>query len=81
MLEQVALTRSTYFNQVEHWQDYDVLTAVEDCYLLGRSGWLITPRMTYSAIVVDCSQPQHSMNGIMADTNLDSVGSGWLVLK
>ncbi len=55
--------------------------APADCTLLGKSGWLITPEKVYTAIVVDCATLGESMNGIMADTNLDSVGSGWLVLK
>ena len=81
MLERVAETRSTYFNQVENWRDYEVLVAVESCDLLGRSGWLITSKMTCTAIVIDCATPGESMNGIMADVSLDSVGSGWLVLR
>lgn len=81
VLEQVAITRSAYFGQVQHWRDYEVLTAVEDCRLLGKSGWLITDEGILTAQVVDCSQPEHSMNGIMADTSLDTVGRGWLVLR
>ena len=80
-LDDVARVRSANFGQVQHWRDYDTLVAVEDCRLLGRSGWLITDEMTHSAIVVDCKQRKHDMNGIMADVSLDSVGSGWLVLR
>ncbi len=81
VLEDVANRRAVLFQQVENWREYEVLTAVEDCNLLGKTGWLITSEMTYSAIVVDCATPGDSMNGIMADTTLDSVGSGWLVLR
>ena len=80
VLERVAYTRSAYFGQVPEWRDYEVLTAVEDCSLLGRNGWLITNEV-HTVIVVDCSQPAHSMNGIMADVSLDEVGQGWLVLR
>ncbi len=65
---------------MENWREYDVLVAVESCDLLGRDGWLITDEVR-TAIVVDCSQEKHDMNGIMCDVNLDDVGSGWLVLR
>jgi len=80
VLENVAWTRAAYFQQVPDWRDYEVLAAVEDCRLLGRSGWLITNKVR-SAIVVDCAQPAHDMNGIMADVSLSEVGQGWLVLR
>ena len=80
VLEQVAITRSAYFGQVPDWRDYEVLVAVEDCALLGRDGWLISDS-TYKAIVVDCKQRKHSMNGIMADTTLEGIRQGWLVLR
>ena len=80
VLEDVARVRSANFQQVQHWRDFDTLVAVEDCALLGRSGWLITNKVR-SAIVVDCSQPTHNMNGIMADVSLSEGGQGWLVLK
>ena len=81
VLEQVAITRSAYFGQVQHWRDFDTLVAVEDCNLLGHSGWLITSEMTCSAIVVDCMKRGDDMNGIMADTTLDGIREGWLVLR
>lgn len=80
VLESVANRRAVLFQQVPDWQDYEVLTAVEDCRLLGRSGWLITNKVR-TAIVVDCATPGHSMNGIMADTNLEKRDKGWLILK
>lgn len=80
VLEKVAQTRSTYFDQVHSYRSYDVLVAVEDCRLLERTGWLITDRGIHTCIVVDCSQEAHSMNGIMADTNLRKRGNGWLIL-
>lgn len=58
-----------------------MLTAVEDCGLVGETGWLITNGNVYTAIVIDCLQAKHSMNGIMADTSLDEIGRGWLVLR
>lgn len=80
VLQQVAITRSAYFGQVPDWRDYEVLVAVESCDLLGRDGWLISDS-TYRAIVVDCKQVEHSMNGIMADTTLEGIREGWLVLR
>ena len=80
VLDDVARVRSANFGQVQHWRDFDTLVAVEDCRLLGHSGWLITDEV-HTAIVVDCSQEKHDMNGIMCDVNLDDVGSGWLVLR
>lgn len=80
VLEDVANRRAVLFEQVENWHDYEVLAAVEDCDLLGRSGWLISDKVR-SAIVVDCSQKKHNMNGIMADVNRGKVGQGWLVLR
>ena len=77
----MAQRRIAWDSTFEEWRRYEVLVAPADCHLLGKSGWLITPEMTYTAIVVDCATLGESMNGIMADTNLDSVGSGWLVLK
>lgn len=83
-LDDVAWTRQAYFQQVPEWRDYEVLVAVEDCALLGHSGWLITPRMTYTAIVIDCEADVHrgQMNerGLMADVSKGE-GSGWLVLR
>ncbi len=76
----MANRRAVLFNQVEDWQSYEVLVAVESCDLLGRSGWLISDS-TRSAIVVDCSQRKHDMNGIMADTTLRGIREGWLVLR
>ena len=84
-LEDVAWTRAAYFDQVSDWREYEVLAAVEDCTLLGHSGWLITPGMTYSAIVVDCEADVHEgqmqTRRLMADTSLDEVEYGWLVLR
>lgn len=80
VLEDVANRRAVLFEQVPDWRKYDVLVAVEDCYLLGRSGWLITDKVQ-TAIVVDCSQKKHSMNGIMCDTTLEGIREGWLVLR
>ena len=77
----MARVRAANFQQVQRWRDFDTLVAVEDCRLLGRSGWLITSEMTRSAIVVDCKRRGDDMHGIMADVSLDSVGSGWLVLR
>ena len=81
VLDDVARVRAANFGQVQRWRDYDTLVAVEDCRLLGRTGWLITSEMTRSAIVVDCKRRGDDMHGIMADTTLDSVESGWLVLR
>ena len=81
VLESVAERRAVLFQQVEDWRDYEVLTAVQDCGLLGRSGWLITDEGILTAQVVDCSQAAHSMNGIMADVSEGEIGRGWLVLK
>jgi hypothetical protein len=78
-LEDVARVRAANFQQVQHWRDFEVLVAVENCALLGRSGWLITDKVR-NAIVVDCSQPVHDMNGIMADVSTGE-GQGWLVLR
>jgi len=62
-----------------------VLVAPADCALLGRSGWLITPERTYTAFVCDCEKDtdrgQMQARGLMADTSLDEVGRGWLVLR
>lgn len=82
MLEAVAERRiANEWGLTGDWQGYQVLVAVEDCRLLNRRGWLITNGNVYSAITVDCLQAKHSMNGIMADTSLDTVGRGWLVLR
>lgn len=81
VLESVANRRAVYFEQVPDWRNYEVLTAVEDCRLLGQSGWLITGKGVSTAIVVDCLQAEHSMNGIMADVNLGEIREGWLILK
>jgi len=85
VLERVANRRIVWDSTFEEWRRYEVLVAPADCSLLGKSGWLITPRMTYSAIVVDCEADVHrdQMNerGLMADTSLDEVGQGWLVLR
>lgn len=80
VLESVANRRAVLFHQVQDWQEYEVLVAVEDCRLLGESGWLITDRVR-TAIVVDCATPGYSMNGIMADVNLDKRDEGWLILR
>lgn len=70
---------------MENWRDYEVLTAVEDCALVGHSGWLIVNGDIHTAIVIDCEADVHrgqmASRGLMADVNLDEVGSGWLVLK
>lgn len=65
---------------MQNWRDYDVLVAVESCSLLGRDGWLISDS-TYRAIVVDCKRRGDDMNGIMADTTLEGIREGWLVLR
>lgn len=80
MLEDVANRRAVYFEQVPDWRDYEVLAAVEDCRLIGQTGWLITDKVR-TAIVVDCLQTKHSMNGIMADTTLKGTREGWLILR
>ena len=81
VLEGVAERRAVLFQQVEDWRDYEVLAAVQDCRLVGETGWLIANGNVQSAIVVDCSQPEHSMNVIMADVSEGEIGRGWLVLK
>ena len=84
MLEAVAHRRAVYFGQVENWREYEVLAAVEDCELIGRSGWIIADEVK-SVIVVDCEadvhQGQMASRGLMADVSLGEVGMGWLVLR
>ena len=64
-----------------------MLTAVEDCRLLNRSGWLIANGDVYTAIVIDCENRDHAgmmvARGLMADVNIESLGhlEGWLVLR
>jgi len=84
-LDDVANRRAILFEQVENWRNYEVLVASADCALLGRSGWLITPERTYTAIAVDCEKDtdrgQMQARGLMCDTSLNEVGQGWLVLR
>lgn len=87
VLERVAETRAVCFGQVEDWRDYEVLTAVQDCRLVGETGWLIANGDVYTAIVIDCEADVHrgqmAERGLMADANMESLGhlKGWLVLR
>jgi len=85
VLERVANRRIVWDSTFEEWRRYEVLVAPADCSLLGKSGWLITPERTYTAISVDCEKDtdkgQMNERGLMADANLDEVGQGWLVLR
>ncbi len=85
VLERVAERRIQWDSTFEEWRRYEVLVAPSDCTLLGKSGWLITSDKVYTAFVIDCEKDtdrgQMTERGLMADVNLDSVGSGWLVLR
>lgn len=63
-------------------QNFDILLGVEDCKLLGRTGWVITGNGFYSALIVDCNQPAHTWpKNYLADVNRRGCQEGYLIIK
>jgi hypothetical protein len=87
VLERVAERRSTNgwgLAPGTDWRVYDVLVAPADCEHLGRTGWLITRRARYRALVVDCESGEHAgqmrARGLLADVNRAELGHQMAVL-
>lgn len=62
-------------------KQFDVLLGVEDCQLLNRSGYLLTDNNIYSALIVDCNNPQHTWpKYYLGDINRGDLTEGYLIL-
>lgn len=60
---------------------FDVLLGVKDCELLGRKGWVLTENGFYSALIVDCNQPNHIWpRNYLGDVNRLGFSQGYLIL-
>jgi hypothetical protein len=75
VLERVALRRMAVGWGLAETDiaQYDALVATIEWAHLGRAGWLIADKATYTALVVDCAQAKHRqamMDGeLLADVN------------
>lgn len=75
VLEDVAHRRMHYgWMEQDDITGYQALLATPSCDHVGKRGRLIVGNRAYSALVVDCAQPEHRgamvANGLLADVNV-----------